>query len=104
MWYILPQLNKGILCQKIGIISLIAFFPHVEQTKIIMRLIQDIASLWAHVLKVRTRENACYSATMTSQQGLYFLSVQRKSGMSEALYGQNDVMSSSYEAERSFVS
>lgn len=33
-------------------------------------------------------------------QAIFFPPVQRKSGMSESLYGQYDVMSSSYGAER----
>lgn len=38
---------------------------------------------------------------MSSQhRPIFFLAVQGKSGMSEALYGQYDVISSSYGAER----
>lgn len=38
---------------------------------------------------------------MNSQHlAIFFRPVQRKSGMSEALYGQYDVISSSYGAER----
>lgn len=72
-----------------------------------LQIYQDIASFWGHeghVLKVRTRITLYYSDTMICLLSVdlffFFSPVQRKSGMSESLYGQNDVISSSYGAER----
>lgn len=41
-----------------------------------------------------------YNEMNSQHLAIFFLPVQRKSGMSEALYGQYDVISSSYGAER----
>ncbi len=55
------------------------------------------------MLKVKDKNNPLlfrYNDMSSHHRPIFFSFLQRKSGMSEALYGQNDVISSSYGAER----
>lgn len=96
--------NKGLCClENLNPFPLLLHSFHsltFSRSKMVLQIYQDIASQWGHVLKVTTRITPFYSDHLSIDFFFFFLPVQRKSGMSEALYGQNDVISSSYGAER----